>query len=282
MPNDTEITFPKIAVLGAGSMGTAIMHGLMSATTDGIVATVQSTAHARRIETGFGGRVTALAIEEVPDANVEAVLGAGVVLVAVKPKYVPGLLAEIAPVLAEGALVVTVAAGVTLETYYRILPPTTAVVRAMPNTPSVVGKGLAGLVIPGDVAETQAALARALFESVGRVVEIPEEQIDALAAVSGSGPAYFYYFVEQLTEAAAALGFDEVTAAALVEATFVGSAALLEAGDRSPAQLRQQVTSPGGTTMEAVAVFETAGWAETARRAFDAAVLKAKVLAQGA
>lgn len=259
-------------------MGQAIIHGLLSAETEAIVATVHSVESARRLEQEFGGRVAALAIDENAEANLDAVRGAGVVLVAVKPRYVAELLAEIAPALAPGVVVVSVAAGVRLETYAEALPAGTAVVRAMPNTPSLVGKGLAGIVVPEGVSGAQAELARALFQSVGEVVDIREDEIDALAAVSGSGPAYFYLFVEKLTEAAMELGFDGATAVRLVSSTFVGSAALLEASGRSASELRAQVTSPGGTTMEAVAVFETGGWTDLATRAFDAAVEKAKLL----
>ncbi len=254
------------------------MHGLMSAQVQEIVATVHSVPSSLRLTDEFGGRVTALSVDETSTANMDAVRGAGVVLIAVKPRYIVELLGQIATALAHDAIVVSVAAGVKLETYQRLLPQGTAIVRAMPNTPSIVGKGLAGIVVPEGVSAEQAVLARALFESVGSVVQISEDQIDALGAVSGSGPAYFYYFVEQLTEAAVQLGFDQATAALLVEAAFTGSAALLEAGDKSPEQLRKQVTSPGGTTMEAVAVFESAAWADTAKRAFDAAIAKSQLL----
>lgn len=263
-------------------MGQAIIRGLVDASASSIVATVHTAESARALEADLGAGVTAIAVDENPSANVEAVRGAGVVLIAVKPRYVREVLAEIAPALADGVVVVSVAAGVMLDAYHQALPAGTAVVRVMPNTPSLVGKGIAGIVIPEGVTAEQASLARALFESVGEVVEIREDEIDALAAVSGSGPAYFYLFVEQLTAAAIQLGFDEATAARLVESTFSGSAALLDAGERTPAELRQQVTSPGGTTMEAVAVFEAADGIATAKAAFDAAIAKAEVLGKGA
>lgn len=271
-------SFPAIAVLGAGSMGRAIIHGLLSSPTAEIAATVNSAASAGALDAEFGGRVRVVAAE-AGDANASAVRGARIVVVAVKPRYVAEVVAEVAPHLDPSAIVVSVAAGVTIDAIRALLPTGTAVVRVMPNTPSLVGKGISGVVFSESVTPAQAELVRALFRTIGDVVDIPEAKIDALAAVSGSGPAYFYLFVEKLTEAAADLGFDADTARRLVDATFVGSAALLAASDRSPAELRAQVTSPGGTTMEAVAVFETGGLVELAARAYDAAIAKAKLLA---
>ncbi|MBW9092263.1 pyrroline-5-carboxylate reductase [Microbacterium jejuense] len=274
-------TLPPIAILGAGSMGGAIARGLSRSglATAGVTATNRSREKAAELA-GLEG-VTSIALEERATGNTDAAAAADIVLVGVKPAMVPDLLREIAPVLRPGTLVVSLAAGVTIETFERILGDA-AVLRSMPNTPALVGRGVTGLAAGSRADAGAVALVRRLFETVGTVIEVPEAQIDALSTISGSGPAYFFLVVEEFTKAAIGKGFAEHEARLMAEQTFVGAAALLEASDHDPAELRRQVTSPKGTTERAVAALQDAALDEVFARATDAALARAKELAAGA
>ncbi|GAB3602902.1 pyrroline-5-carboxylate reductase [Microbacterium aureliae] len=269
---------PAIAFLGAGSMGGAILRGL-HASGEGadIAVTNRSAAKADELATLPG--VTSYALERDADANVQAASRAGIVLIGVKPAMVPDLLREIAPVLAPDAIVVSLAAGVTIATFERILGPDAIVVRSMPNTPATVGKGLTGLAAGMRADASTMATVRRLFETVGEVIEVPESQIDPLSTISGSGPAYFFLLVEELTRAAEAKGFSREHARRMAEQTFIGAGALLAASDVEPAELRRRVTSPKGTTERAVEVLQQARLDDVFGRATDAALARARELA---
>jgi pyrroline-5-carboxylate reductase len=281
MTDTKNVTLPTIALLGAGSMGRAILSGLVApgVTVDGGIR-VTNRSEARAAELASTPGVTAYATESRADANRAAVDGAEIVLVAVKPAMVPDLLCEIAASLTPGAVVVSVAAGVTTATFESLLPETVTVVRSMPNTPAIVGKAVTG-ISPGSRAEPDDLdLVRSLFETVGEVVEVPESQLDALSTISGSGPAYVFYLIEQLTAAAVGKGFTPEQAAQLVNGTFLGASELLVSSGEDPAELRRRVTSPGGTTERAVTVLESADLAALFARATDAALARARELAQ--
>jgi pyrroline-5-carboxylate reductase len=171
---------------------------------------------------------------------------------------VPDLLRELAPHLAPGAVVVSLAAGVTIATFESLLGSEVAVLRSMPNTPAVVGAAVTGLAAGTTATPEDVAVVRALFETVGTVIEVPESQIDALSTISGSGPAYFFLLVEEFTKAAVGKGFALAEARLMAEQTFIGAAALLAASDDDPAELRRRVTSPKGTTERAIAVLQDA------------------------
>ena len=168
-----------------------------------------------------------------------------------------------------------------MSRFEELLPVSVAVVRSMPNTPAIVGKAVTGVSAGTRSSSEQVALVRELFETVGTVVEVPESQLDALSTISGSGPAYVFYLIEQLTAAAISKGFTPEQAAELVEGTFIGAAALLDASDATPEQLRIQVTSPKGTTERAVAVLQDADLESVFDRATDAALARARELAAG-
>ncbi|MEL5991682.1 pyrroline-5-carboxylate reductase [Microbacterium phosphatis] len=273
---------PSLAFLGAGSMGGAILRGVVASgipTQGPILATNRTAARAAGLA-GLDG-VESIALEEEQEGNLRAAAEARVILVGVKPAMVPDLLRDIAPQLRDDAIVVSLAAGVTLATYASILGEGVTVLRSMPNTPSLVGKGVTGLAAPEGAPEEAIRIARTLFETVGTVIEVPEERIDALSSISGSGPAYVYLLIEELTKAAVGKGFDEEAARAMVEGTFIGAAALLAHTGEEPAELRRQVTSPKGTTERAVAVLQEAKLSELFARATDAAVARAKELAAG-
>jgi len=273
---------PPVAILGAGSMGGAVAQGLSASglAAGGIVATNRTAARARTLD-GLAG-VRSVALEEEPGGNRAAAAAADVVLVGVKPALVPELLREVAADLRPGTIVVSLAAGVTLATFADILGDDVVLLRSMPNTPALVGKGVTGLSAGPGAGPEHVALVRRLFETVGTVVEVPEEQIDALSTISGSGPAYFALLVEDFTEAAVGKGFTEDQARLMVEQTFLGTAALLAASGDAPAELRRKVTSPKGTTERAIAVLQAARLDAVFAEATDAALARARELAAGA
>ncbi|WP_374313311.1 pyrroline-5-carboxylate reductase [Microbacterium sp.] len=273
---------PPIAILGAGSMGGAILHGLVrSGLAAGGVTVTNRTAEKAAALAGLPG-VTSLALEEQSTGNTDAASSADVVLVGVKPAMVPDLLREIAPALRPGTIVVSLAAGVTIATFESILGDDVVVLRSMPNTPSLVGKGVTGLAAGTRAGAAETAIVRHLFETVGTVVEVPEPQIDPLSTISGSGPAYFFLVVEEFTKAAVGQGFPLEDARLMAEQTFIGAAGLLEASGEDPAELRRRVTSPKGTTERAIAVLQDARLDLTFADATAAALARAKELAAGA
>ena len=262
-------------------MGTAILSGLLASGFDSskVTITTKTNESAEKLADELG--VTAISLESRSTANQDAVAGADVVLVAVKPAYVVEVLKESAGNLEKHALVISVAAGITTESMEAAVPESVAVVRSMPNTPAIVGRAVTGISTGSRVSEEQLETALELFETVGRVVVLPEAQIDALSTISGSGPAYVFYLIEQLTLAAREMGFAEDVAAMLVEETFAGATELLSASNQSPEALRKQVTSPNGTTMQAVAVLEQAELAKVFAKATNAALARAKEIAAG-
>ncbi|MFB2596286.1 pyrroline-5-carboxylate reductase [Herbiconiux sp. P17] len=282
MTHADSTQLPSIALLGAGSMGRAVLSGLLAPTVEvigGIRVTNRSAERAAELA-GTPG-VTAFATDDDPDANRRAVAGAAIVIVAVKPAMVPELLDEIAASLEPGAIVVSVAAGVTVATFEAHLPSTVSVLRSMPNTPAVVGRAVTGLSAGTRSSADDLALVRSLFETVGTVVEVPESQLDALSTISGSGPAYVFLLIEALTAAAVEKGFSAEQAAELVNGTFAGASELLVASGKTPTDLRIQVTSPKGTTERAVAVLQDADLPALFTKATDAALARAKELAAG-
>ncbi len=272
------VKLPQIAILGAGSMGGAILAGLLSpdVETEGITVTNRTEAKAAAVRREG---VVSLSLESDPTASATALRGARLVLLGVKPAMVPGLLDEIRELLEPDALVVSVAAGVTVATMEALVPQ--VVFRSMPNTPSLVRLGVTGVAAGTRATATDAALVRALFETVGAVIEVPEAQIDALSTISGSGPAYVFYLIEQLTATARGLGFTEGQARLMVEQTFRGASELLAVSDVDPAELRRRVTSPKGTTERAIAELERADLTAVFDRAAAAALARAGELARG-
>lgn len=281
MDDAQNVTLPTIAMLGAGSMGRAILSGLLAPHVHAAGIRVTNRSEARAAELSGTPGVTTYATEKKADANRLAVDGAQLVIVAVKPAMVRDLLAEIGDSLAPGTVVVSVAAGVTAATMESLLPDTVSVVRAMPNTPAVVGKAVTGISAGSHTEEDDLALVRTLFETVGEVVEVPESQLDALSTISGSGPAYVFLLIEALTQAAVEKGFTPEQAATLVNGTFLGASELLVSSGEDPAELRRRVTSPNGTTERAIAVLAEADLPALFARATDAALARARALAAG-
>lgn len=275
-------SLPALAFLGAGSMGGAILRGVVASgipVDGGITATNRSTAKAETFHDLDG--VTSIALESQPSGSADAAADARIVLIGVKPAMVPELLREIAPRLAADAIVVSLAAGVTLQTFADNLGPDVRVIRSMPNTPSTIRKGVTGLAAGAAASAEDLALVRRLFETVGVVIEVPESQIDALSTISGSGPAYVFLLIEEWTKVGISLGFSETDARVMAEQTFIGSTALLEVSGETPAEMRRRVTSPKGTTERAIAVLQDANLADTFAEASAAALARNRELAEG-
>lgn len=262
-------------------MGGAILAGLIKAGFEpsNISVTTNSDASATALAEQFG--VLTFALENGEDANQMAVAGADVILVGVKPAYVTEVLADVADSLNDDALVVSVAAGITTAAMQAVLPADVAVVRAMPNTPAIVGLAVTG-VAPGSRASAEnVETAKQLFETVGKVIVLGEDKIDELGTISGSGPAYVFYLVEKLTEAAKAHGFSDADAALMVNETFLGAAKLLVESGKSPQELRKQVTSPNGTTERAIARFDQTDLTAMFVEGTQAALARSRELASG-
>jgi pyrroline-5-carboxylate reductase len=269
----------SVAILGGGSMGSAVLAGLQGAG----VRDVRVTTRGAGTAASFAGSpgVTPYSLAERPDANRVAVDGAELVVVAVKPFGVLDVLREVADALAPGAPVVSVAAGVRIEAMEAVLPAGTPVFRAMPNTPAAIGAGVTGVSAGRASTPESTAAVTAAFRTVGAVLPVEEARIDALSAVSGSGPAYVYLFLERFTDAAVRLGFSEEEAVAMVQQTATGALELLAATGEEPAELRRRVTSPKGTTERAVAVFEERDLGGIFDAALAAAIARAAELAGG-
>lgn len=271
----------RIAIIGTGSMGGAILSGLLKSgfNPDAVSVSTNSTASAERLADEFG--VLSYAMENGDDANQMAVAGANVVLIGVKPAKVIEVLKDLADSLDDNALVISVAAGVTTTAMEAALPEDVGVVRAMPNTPAIVSKAVTGISAGSRATDWAMETAQQLFETVGKVLVVQESQIDALSTISGSGPAYVFLLVEELTAAAKKHGFSDADAALLVNETFLGASDLLIHSGKSPAELRKQVTSPNGTTERAIAVMQNANLQQMFVDATNAALARAKELAAG-
>ena len=270
-----EVRLPTIAIVGAGSMGRAILAGLLAphVTVEGGVR-VTNRSPERASDFDDEPRVTAFTTGENPRANVEAVAGASVVIIGVKPAMVPEVLDEISDALSPDALVVSVAAGVTTATMEAHLPGGQAVVRSMPNTPATIGRAVTGVAGGTRTTPSDLDLAVRLVETVGDVLVVEESAINALGSISGSGPAYLFYVIEQFVAVAVAKGFTREQADLMVRGTFRGAIDLLDASGEDPAELRRRVTSPGGSTERAIAVFDEADLRAIFERATDAAVAR--------
>ncbi|MFT4050659.1 MAG: pyrroline-5-carboxylate reductase [Microbacterium sp.] len=279
--SDALPALPPVAILGGGSMGGAILQGLIrSGRAPRVTVTTRTAARADDLASIAG--VTALALERDASANQTAVADADIVIISVKPLLAPDVAREIAPVLRPGTIVVSLAAGIPIGTFEEIVGEGVPVLRSMPNTPALVGKAVTGLAAGSSASVADVALVRAFFETCGAVIEVPEEQIDALTAISGSGPAYVYLLVEELTEAARDKGFSDADARLMSERTFIGAAALLDATGEDPAELRRRVTSPKGTTEPAIAVLQRASLAGILSEAIEAALARSREIAAGA
>lgn len=256
----------RMLFIGGGNMAAALIGGLISrgtAATD-IMVVDPSDAQRESLESRFG--VTTLAA-----ATPELVSQCALIVLAVKPQQMRDAVAAIAAS-TSGQLVISVAAGIRAFDLSRWLGGHRRIVRAMPNTPALIGLGMTGLAAPPDLASGDRALAERILGTVGSTVWVDDEsRLDAVTAISGSGPAYVFLFIEALESAATKLGLNAEQARALAIGTVSGAAQLAAQSSEPPATLRERVTSRGGTTAAALAEFESAGLRDLVAKATRAA-----------
>ena len=255
----------RIAFLGGGNMASALIGGLVAKGTDARSIAVVEVSPAARERLGARYPVH---VATAPDAAVQR---SEVLVLAVKPQAMRPALASISGVL-HGKLIISIAAGITLDALSRWLGGHRRLVRCMPNTPALIGAGLSALYALPEASTQDRETAESILRAVGEVVWVPEERLlDPVTAVSGSGPAYVFWFIEQLAAAAEKLGLSKETSMKLALHTVLGAAKLAASGSEAPATLRRNVTSPGGTTEAALKVFDEEQLAERFLRALEAA-----------
>ena len=262
------------AIIGAGVMGETLLSGLVRAgrRVDQLMVGEKRPERAKELEERYGVTVV---------SNREAATKADTVALVVKPQDMADVLDEITGHLRPGQLVVSLAAGITTAFIESRVPEGVAVVRVMPNTPALVDEGMAAISPGSHCDEAHLSEAESLMGSTGRVLRIPEKQMDAVTAISGSGPAYIFFVVESMIEAGVHLGLPRASATELVVQTLVGSAKMLrETGDH-PVVLREQVTSPGGTTASALRELEIHRVRAAFLAAMEAARDRSRQLAEG-
>ncbi|MBO3745765.1 pyrroline-5-carboxylate reductase [Streptosporangiaceae bacterium NEAU-GS5] len=263
-----------IAILGTGKMGEALLSGLLRAgrAPSEIVATARRAERADVLRDRYGVQVM---------TNAEAAKSADTLVLAVKPQDMAALLAEIAPHVPSGRLVITVAAGITTAFVESRLGEETPVVRVMSNTPVLVDEAMSVISAGAYAAEEHLRHAEDLLRPVGKVLRIPESQQDAATALSGSGPAYFFYLVEAMVDAGILLGMPRAAALDMVTQSIVGAAIMLRDSGEHPVILREAVTSPGGTTISAIAELERHKVRAAFLDAIEAARDRSRQLASG-
>jgi pyrroline-5-carboxylate reductase len=252
-----------LAIIGGGKIGEALLSGLVRrGGPDGLLVCERSVERAAQLTQRYGVPAVELA---------GAAARARVLLLAVKPQDIDTLLSLLVPVVDEGHLVVSVVAGVPTARIEAALPAGVPVVRVMPNTPALVDEGMSVLSAGAHAAEEDLDEAEALLAAVGQVRRVPESQQDAVTALSGSGPAYFFYLVEAMVDAGILLGLPRALAADLIVQTALGAAVMMRDSGEHPVQLREAVSSPGGTTIAAVRELERHGVRAALMAAIEAA-----------
>jgi pyrroline-5-carboxylate reductase len=253
-----------LAIFGGGKIGEALISGLLrkDRTPAEVVVCEKHPQRAAYLHETYG--VKALSVDE-------AAAAAQLILIAVKPQDIDSLLAELAPSVHDGHLVVSVAAGIPTARIEAAMPPGTPVVRVMPNTPALVDEAMSALSAGAHAGEEHMAAAESVLGSVGKVMRVPESQLDAVTALSGSGPAYFFFLVEAMIDAGILLGLPRSVAAELIVQSAVGASIMLRDSGEHPVQLREAVTSPGGTTIAAIRELERHGVRSALISAIEAA-----------
>ncbi|QOC22420.1 pyrroline-5-carboxylate reductase [Wenzhouxiangella sp. AB-CW3] len=266
---------PIITFIGAGNMAQALIGGLINANhpTDCVRVADPSADQRQAVSGQFG--------IEAHGENARAADGADVIMLAVKPQVMDSVLDSLKHSVRPETLVISVAAGVTLAQMARGLDGHRRSVRAMPNTPALYGAGITGMVADEGVTRDDRERTTQILGTAGKTVWVADESLmDVVTAISGSGPAYFFRFVELLTRAGTRAGLDEADAAALARQTAFGAGTMLAESDLDAAELRRRVTSPGGTTAAALEALDQAGLDEIVDQAVQAAIQRGKELGQ--
>ncbi|WP_082599389.1 pyrroline-5-carboxylate reductase [Nocardioides sp. Root151] len=264
----------QTAIIGAGVMGESLLSGMLraGAAPDTLLVGEKRAVRAGELEDRYGVTVV---------SNVEAAQKADTLALVVKPQDMGAVLEEIEPHLRPGQLIVSLAAGITTAFIESRIPDGVAVVRVMPNTPALVDEGMAAISPGSHCDEEHLAEAEQLLGATGHVMRLDEKHLDAVTAISGSGPAYVFYVVESMIEAGVHLGLPRATATELVIQTVVGSAKMLRETGTHPTVLREQVTSPAGTTAAAIRELEVHKVRAAFLSAMEAARNRSQALAEG-
>jgi pyrroline-5-carboxylate reductase len=263
----------KIAVIGGGKMGSVIVNGIVTrklAPAGSVTVADKVKECLKRLKETYGVLVT--------EDNKKAVKSADVVILAVKPQDMASVLKELKPAIDNKKVVISIAAGIPTGFIEGHLREGVRVVRVMPNTPALVGEGAAALTRGKNASEEDLTLANLIFGSLGITVVVKEELMDAVTGLSGSGPAYGFVIIEALTDAGVRMGLNRDVALKLSAQTMLGAARLCLQGDRHPAELKDMVTSPGGTTVAGLKALEEGKIRATLMAAVEAATLRSKEL----
>ncbi|NYI05749.1 pyrroline-5-carboxylate reductase [Allostreptomyces psammosilenae] len=265
----------RVAVIGAGKIGEALLSGMLRAGKEpaDLLATARRPERARALRERYG--------IEVVD-NAEAAKLADTLILAVKPQDMVAALEELAPHVAADRLVVSGAAGITTAAIERRLAEGTPVVRVMTNTPALVDEAMSAISAGSHATAEHLERTQEIFRPIGRTIVVPESQQDAVTALSGSGPAYFYYLVEAMVDAGILLGLPRATAHELIVQAAVGASVMLRDSGEHPVRLREAVTSPAGTTISAIVELEKHGVRAALIEALQAARDRSRELAAGA
>lgn len=260
-----------LAIIGGGKIGEAMLSGLLREMYQpaDIVVVEHYPDRGRELTAKYGVRIV-----PIPEAVTEA----GTILIAVKPQDIDRLLADLRDLVTSDHLIVSVAAGITTSRIERALPSGPAVVRCMPNTPALVDRAMTAASPGSNATPEHLAQAVRLLSAVGKVVQVPESQLDAVTALSGSGPAYFFFLVEAMIDAGILLGLPRTLAEELIVETLYGSAVMLRESGEHPVRLREGVTSPAGTTIAAIRELERHGVRSAFLAAIEAASLRSAEL----
>jgi pyrroline-5-carboxylate reductase len=270
------MTSPRIAFIGAGNMAASLIGGLRAqgVAADAIRASDPGVEQRAKISAEHGIQTFA--------QNADALANADVVVLSVKPQVMQTVCLDLAPYLDHAPLIVSIAAGISCDSLQRWLGPRPqAIVRCMPNTPALLRQGVSGLFANAQVSDAQKQQAEQLLSAVGIALWLDEEHlIDAVTAVSGSGPAYFFLLIEAMTAAGEQLGLPRETAARLTMQTALGAARMACESDVDAAELRRRVTSPNGTTEAAIKAFQAGGFEQLVQQALNAAAQRSAELAE--
>lgn len=269
----TENSNRRIGFIGAGRMATALARGLIQAgfaPRDGVCASDVNQAALSQFAESTQARTVA--------TNSEVMTGSDIVVLAVKPQQMAAVLADVRDAVRADHLVVSIAAGVRLSTLGETLGTSCRLVRVMPNTPCLVGSGASAFARGGSASEADAALVAQMLSTVGLAVEVPEAQLDAVTGLSGSGPAYVYQIVEALSDGGVRVGLARDVATRLAAQTLLGAARMVLESGEHPGDLKDAVTSPGGTTIAGLHALERGGLRATLMNAVEAATVRSQEL----
>ena len=269
-----EFSQHRIAFIGSGQMASALAAGFVRS----LLSPAQITACDPSPEARERFRQATGAGAHFSTSMSDAVRNATVVILAVKPQVMPEALRELAPLLSKTPLVISVAAGITLARIAESLPAGTRLIRVMPNTPCLIGRGASGAAAAATATPEDLSLAEALLTTVGSISWVSESLLDAVTGLSGSGPAYVFQIIEALSDGGVKMGLPRAVALKLAAQTVAGAADMVLAGNQHPATLKDAVTSPGGTTIAGLHALECGGLRASLMNAVEAATLRSREL----